>query len=62
MWYLPSERGTVIELFNSITYCLNDAALLSDSANVSLAQAAFGPSLYRVGAPLEIPCPAVNVP
>jgi D-alanyl-D-alanine carboxypeptidase len=57
MWSLPGGRGTVVELFNSITYCSGDFEYIADAVNVSLAQAAFGPGLYRIAGP-EIGCPA----
>jgi D-alanyl-D-alanine carboxypeptidase len=57
MWALPHGRGTVVELFNSITLCDGGTEYVADAVNASLAQAAFGPHLYRVAVP-EIGCPA----
>lgn len=63
MWYLPSARGTVVALFNSVTGCIEGQApfeipgVLADGAFVSLAQAAFGPALQRTSLIPPMTCP-----
>ncbi len=59
MWYLPSDRGTVVAFFNSLSSCQTTPqtpAVLADSAFASLAQAAFGPALQRAGLAAPASC------
>jgi D-alanyl-D-alanine carboxypeptidase len=55
LWSLPSGRGTVVELLNSVAMC-DGVEYLADAVNTSLVQAAFSPALYRVAGP-ELGCP-----